>query len=276
MQYVPEHSGPFLRIGEMQIPMRLRQNSFLSPVHTPRNLSLTKSLQSTPSLQPRMSPISILSSSNELIALSLQQKEQKSSVDSVDKDIAKAELGYVGHINRSTKSLPQPESTTRSVDMDGNYFLGPAMTPTKISARVPFKPETALLASKKSSPAARAAETAARMAQELKTSIVTQAQHARFQAVQAAASQQIVAGMEHGRPQKALESAYMNKVEEASILRKEYENSQENIGASNLNLSSSIRQSPAENEMPSQDDVLPSFQKEIIELDDGIQVHSIF
>ena len=180
----------------------------------------------------------------------------------------------------SANALSLPESKGNSGVMEETMVLEPSMIPAVISAQVGDrsspKLETPLFASPKSNSAAEAAGKAARMALELKALIDHQTQHARFQAVQAAATQQIAAGLEHEKSKKILETAYMHKVEEAAVLRRECAKLQETIGALKLNLGSPIVQLPKDREGTSQHEDASSSQNGTKVLAVGFQVKLTF
>jgi hypothetical protein len=116
---------------------------------------------------------------------------------------------------------------------------------TEASRSPPLKSELSLATSPKSASATGAAEKAARMAHEMKALIGAQTRHAQTLAVQAAAAsakqaaaaqqtasaQQTAAGEELKKSAKVLEVAYMHKVEETVVLRRECAKLQEIIGA---------------------------------------------
>jgi hypothetical protein len=104
------------------------------------------------------------------------------------------------------------------------------------------------------------------MAHSMKANIGAQARLSQFQAVQAAAVQKTVADTEHKNSTKVLESAYMHKVEEAAVLRRECLKLQEMIGTLQLNMNL-----PAEK---TQNDVRESSEQTEAEPVD-VQVNSI-
>jgi hypothetical protein len=266
-----QHLSTSFRQGGMPFPLQFRQNSFNSPADTPRIISSSKSSQPSPSLLP-----GVLSSANELLKPSSRKKEDKMNSGSDDVGVDFAESGSAAQFNKSPKALLLQESKHNSGLVEGKLVLGNASSIEEAGINAPPKPETPLHASTKSATtAAEAAEKASRMAMEFKALIGTQAQLARFQAVQAASSQKIGAEAEHEKNQKALESAYMRKVEEAAVLRRECANLQEIVGALKLNLRGAVGQLPAEKETSAQDGGRLNSHNFSNRLDDGIQVHLI-
>ena len=110
-----------------------------------------------------------------------------------------------------------------------------------------------------------AAEKAARVAQELKALIGAQTRHAQLQAVQAAAAHQTAAVEEHKNSAKQLETAYMHKVEEAAVLRRECAKLQEMIATMKLSGSAGQAQVQiAQHDSPESTEALSDVQVKLI------------
>jgi hypothetical protein len=217
----------------------------------------------------------MLPSSNEPVTLSSTQIRD---VDANWANVSQPE-NTAGRKTFSSNAPSLPESNGNSGAMDTMVFepsMIPAIIPAQVGDLSSLKLETPLFASPKSNLAAEAAGKAARMAQELKALIDNQAQHARFQAVQAAATQQIAAGLEHEKSKKNLETAYMHKVEEAAVLRRECAKLQETIGALKLNLGGPTVQLPKDREGSSQHEDASSSQNGTTVLAVGFQVNLAF
>jgi hypothetical protein len=156
----------------------------------------------------------------------------------------------LGPILKQSAALASPPHSQRQhITMEGMLIPSRPFTPVEADASLPpsLKSEattinfTTVATSPKS-----AAEKAARVAQELKALIGAQTRHAQLQAVQAAAAQQNAADEEHKKSTKYMETAYMHKVEEAAVLRRECTKLQETIAALKLNSIGSAGQAQAQ------------------------------
>ena len=106
----------------------------------------------------------------------------------------------------------------------------------------------------------------------MKNSLGVQKQHARYQAVQAAAAAQSAAQAQHDIAKKIMEAAYDSKVEEAAVLRRECAKMQETIESLKLKLKSCGDQWQYEGDRITQVESFSKLQQHNVALEADIQV----
>jgi hypothetical protein len=218
----------------MPIPLHFRLSSFSSPADTPRPQFLPQPLKIT---SDDHAPKSQGINSKTQFPAELQQVHAQTGQFNDGNEHA-SEKRFMHHRtmhNAIVFSSPR-QSQRQPRNLDATLIPSRQLTPVEASSSASLKSESPLVESPKSTAATEAAEKAARMTRQMKANISAQARLSQFQAVQAAAVQKPVADTEHKNSTKVLESAYMNKVEEAAVLRRECLKLQEMIGTLQLNI----------------------------------------
>lgn len=226
-------------LGLMPIPLHFRLSSFSSPADTPRPQVLLQPLQIISNDNaPKSEGIYSKTQSPKEFQLSQKVSPQTSPSQFNDGNKNDSEKKAMHHhtMNQDILFSTLSQSQRQTNNLDATLIPSRQVTPVEAAFSASNKSESPLVASPKSTAATDAAEKAARMAHSMKANIGAQARLSQFQAVQAAAVQKTVADTEHKNSTKVLESAYMHKVEEAAVLRRECLKLQEMIGTLQLNM----------------------------------------
>lgn len=248
----------------MPIPLHFRLSSFSSPADTPRPQVLLQPLQIVSNDNaPKSQGMYFKTQSPKEFQ---QVSPQTSQFNDDNKNDLEKKVMHHHAMNQAILFSSPSQSQRQTHNLDATLIPSRQVAPVEAAFSASLKSESPLVASPKSTAATDAAEKAARMAHSMKANIGAQARLSQFQAVQAAAVQKTVADTEHKNSTKVLESAYMHKVEEAAVLRRECLKLQEMIGTLQLNMNL-----PAGN---SQNDVRESSEQTEAEPVD-VQVNSV-
>jgi hypothetical protein len=252
------------RLREMLLPAQLRDRSFSSPADTPRSPTQSEAAKPLQSTQAGGDDFDVNRSqeNQEPSPTALSGRSPKIyEAGGVDDDASQS--SSVSH-HKSTQAANSSSPQVSARVAVGNSISNRALIPAEVDA-LHFSPQI-------NAAAAEAAGKAGQLAQEMKNSLGVQKQHARYQAVQAAAAAQSAAQAQHDIAKKIMEAAYDSKVEEAAVLRRDCAKMQEIIESLKVKLDSCGDQRPCEGDRTTQEESFSKLQQHNVALEADIQV----